>query len=255
MRDGDPSSSLDIKAPIGEWDRRRHAPIWERIDPGPADCRWPRGEWVDTRSGEVVGWVGCRRLACDACAVRYARGLVSAIQTVAQPERFVSLTLVPDPLREWVRLRAQLRDLARRLRLEGYSWEWAWFIERNPKGSGFHLHGLQHGDFVPQRELQGMWGGRIVDVRAIKSAGGAAAYGAKSAIGRVAHYGSKGIEGNPTEHRGLNGGRIGHWSRGFFRGEGVRAAMIAARGERPDSGAFLSLPILAERPGVIRRAS
>lgn len=231
-------------------------PKWERIDPAPNECRWPRGEWFDTATGEVAGWVGCRRLSCDACAVKYARGLVSAIKSVARPERLVGLSLVPDPLREWQRLRSQVRDLARNLRSEGFSWEWAWFIEANPKGTGFHLHGVQHGDFVPQRRLEEMWGGRIVDVRAIKSGGGAAeAYGLKSAIGRVAAYGSKGVEASPSDHRALNGDRIGHWSREFFRGVGVRDAMIAARGERDGSGSFSVLPILSERPGVIRRAS
>jgi hypothetical protein len=77
----------------------------------------------------------------------------------------------------------------------------------------------------------------LTRVRKIKHAGSLAAYGLKGA--GLASYGLKGAQ-EGSDYLRLNGGRLGHGSRGFFRDQagnavGVRAAerlaMAAVYGE------------------------
>lgn len=86
-------------------------------------------------------------------------------------------------------------------------------VEVNPKGTGFHIHGLQIGDFIPQAELQDLWGGRIVHIRAIKgNAGMAAEYVLKEATNTLheAHYV---LKAGPSSSRPVN------ITRGYFGGK------------------------------------
>jgi len=85
-----------------------------------------------------------------------------------------------------------------------------------------HVHGVQHGDYVPQRQLQELWGGRRVDVRAL-SRPGAGIYAVKEAL-QVAGYVSKGAASH-HEHLDLNGGRAAHFSRGYLHGLSARDAL------------------------------
>jgi hypothetical protein len=147
----------------------------------------------------------------------------------AERRRLVTLTQLPD---DFARARGQVRDFAYRVRQDGYAWEWCWAIERNPKGTGFHAHGVQHGDYVPQKRLQETWGGRIVDIRALARPG-AGVYAVKEAL-RVAGYVTKGTGSSLTEHLGRNGGRGAHWSRGFLHGRTRSEALAELRRELAD---------------------
>lgn len=128
----------------------------------------------------------------------------------AERVRLVTLTLLPD---EWQKARGQVRDLVRRLRKK-WSLEWAWAIEPNPAGTGHHAHAIQWGDYLPQDELQDMWGGRICHITAVrKSANG---YIRKCAM--VAGYVTKDAE----QHLKANGGRPVHMTRGYLHGKTSR---------------------------------
>lgn len=127
------------------------------------------------------------------------------------------MTQAPD---DWQALRRKVRKLALRLREAGYRCEWAWTVEQGSKTGMRHIHALQHGDYIPQRELQDAWG-RIVHIEAIRGAAGAATYAMKEAS-RVAGYGLKGTREHLAEHLSLNGGRAYHMSRRYLRGARTR---------------------------------
>lgn len=83
-----------------------------------------------------------------------------------------------------------------------------------------HVHALQHGSFIPQAELQELWG-RIVHIEAIKTPRGAAKYAMKEAA-RVVGYTMKETARHLATHLDRNGGRAVHMSRGFLHGKRVR---------------------------------
>jgi hypothetical protein len=172
----------------------------------------------------------CEAYGCEVCGPRKAQ-TVAALMTWAargaERRRLVTLTALPD---DFQRAREQVRDFARRIRSDGYAWEWAWAIESNPRGTGFHAHGLQHGaDKVPVRLISERWGGRVVDIRML-SKPGAGVYAVKEAL-RVAGYVTKGSQSALSQHLARNGGRAVHWSRGFLHGETKRGALAQLRAE------------------------
>ena len=180
----------------------------------------------------------CGRIRCPDCGMRCVRRQAALmtwpIHRVARP-RLVTLTRLPvtgDGALDWQATRWQVRDLARRLH-DDFRCEWAWAVEANPRGTGYHLHAVQWGDFLPQRELQVRWGGRRVDIRAIKPRGGA--YVLKEAA-KVAGYVAKGAASQVTDHLALNGSRVYHSTRAYHCGltkQQVRVEMACERGESP----------------------
>jgi hypothetical protein len=143
----------------------------------------------------------------------------------AEPERSITLTLLadegdPDP---WQTCRRRTWLTRRGIQRLGYDpGEWVVHIEPNPRETGFHGHLWHHGPRIPKEVLQsaahsaGAGWSRIEKIRTQK---GVAAYGLKG-LG----YGLKGTEDSAPEYLRLNGGRLTHQSRGFFRGLSVREA-------------------------------
>lgn len=178
---------------------------------------------LNLRTGEVRS-ANCGSLSCTACAMRCVRRHAAVMtwpMSRVQRPRLVTLTKLPTVEEgddagqlDWQATRWQVRDLGRRLR-QDYRCEWAWAVEPNPKGTGYHLHAIQHGDYLPQRELETLWGGRRVDIRAVKCS--AAQYVSKEAA-RVTGYVSKGARSAVKAHQDVNGGRIYHSSRGYHMG-------------------------------------
>lgn len=165
----------------------------------------------------------CRRYACLVCGPRKTKGY-QQLAAGSHPERLVTLTLAPP---DFQRARVQVNDFVRRIRAAGYRWWWYWVIEENPKGTGHHIHGLQHGDYVPQRFLQSAWGDRIVHITRIRVEVEAARYVLKGAE-RASSYLSKGAVGQYEGHLRRNGYRCAHWSRGYMRIDGTEPATAAA---------------------------
>jgi len=106
-----------------------------------------------------------------------------------------------------------MRDLVRRLRKDGFPMNWAWSVEENPEKTGFHVHCIEHGSFLPQDHLQDRWGA-IVYIDEIKR--DANSYLAKCY--RVAGYQAKVAE----QHLALNGHRAIHHTRGYLHGFNAR---------------------------------
>jgi hypothetical protein len=182
----------------------------------------------------------CDAYSCETCGPRKAQS-AAAVMTwamrTADRSRLVTCTLAPE---DWQARRKKARVFASDLRELGYVWEWAWTTERNPRGTGLHLHGVQHGSRVPQALLQDVWGS-IVDIRAVgrKHLDAAASrYTVKEAL-RVAGYTVKGATtGGLAEHLGLNGERAAHWSRGFLHGKTKREALTEVRKDLADGEAL-----------------
>jgi hypothetical protein len=175
--------------------------------------RCPRTPWdvicLDDLEKRFSGT--CNTWRCVYCGPRKARQK-AAVMTYAKPERFVTLTRAP---KDWQTLRMKLRDLRRVLIEEGYQWELAWTVELTKKGVP-HVHGLQHGVYVPKKVLDRHWGA-ITDIKEIEGVRGAAGYAMKEAC-RVSGYAMKGIR-EIEAHLDRNGGRGMHLTRGYLRGQ------------------------------------
>lgn len=99
--------------------------------------------------------------------------------------------------------------MVRRLR-KRYRLEWAWAIEENPKKTGYHAHAIQWGEYLPQAELQEMWGGRIAHIMRV----GKGTEGYLTKCAGVCGYMAKSID----RHLAVNGGRAIHMTRGYLGG-------------------------------------
>lgn len=165
---------------------------------------------VSVSSGAVVE-IGCQRHGCEVCGPKNVRRMAQAVSqriSVVPRARFCTLTNAPE---DWQQRRQKVRDLRRYLRRRKYSWEMFWSCERGSQTGMLHVHGVQHGDYVPQSVLQDVWGA-IVDIRGVRSSK-VSNYVLKDAA-RVAGYTLKG-EGH-SERLALNGDRPAHWTRDFF---------------------------------------
>jgi hypothetical protein len=155
-------------------------------------------------------------------------------------------SLVPT---SWTLARLKMTQVRERLADLGYRNEWAYSLEPNPSGEDLaHAHGVQHGpDKLPQELLQEIcqaqglgipWiarikGGDKVTSYGVKAAG-AAFYGVKSAKEAQDH------QEDYKRFLDLNGGRISHHTRGFYRlpngqkatqGEAIAACIAESRQE------------------------
>lgn len=181
--------------------------------------------WVRTDPCRLAGYVVCDRLTgefwpadcdsgiCPTCGVNRARVRARLITERCKQDgqaRFITLTNAPA---DWQGRRGQVRDLARRLRGDGYRCEWIWTTEEGSRTGMIHVHLIQTGDYIPQRELERAWGMRRVDIRAAQTRHGE--YISKSAS-RIANYQAKGAESDLDAALDLNGGRLHHWSRGWW---------------------------------------
>ena len=155
---------------------------------------------------------------------------------LVQPERRFDLTLVGD---DWQTVRGRMKDLTRRVRERSRSWNVEWHVEPNPKGTGHHIHGTQWGEFVPFTTLRecairvGM--GSRVRIERVTDADRASAYGLKHAAAAYSLKLARGQEESLLQYLDLNGGRMVHTSRGFWRDataglplRGVRDAVALA---------------------------
>lgn len=182
---------------------------------GPRGCPSADGRvWLSETTGALRPW-RCGRLICAWCVVGEAWGTGWSL-AVAQPERWFTLTLAGD---DWQTIRGRMRRLAYDIRREGHALQWAWQVEANPAGTGHHVHGWQHGAYIPQRTLsrladyRGM--GRVAHVQAWH--GGRTGYALKGL--ESISYGLKEAERAQLAGRylAMNGRRLVHASRGFWR--------------------------------------
>lgn len=181
----------------------------------------------------------CNTYACPRCGPMKAYGY-GQLAAASRPERFVTLTGLSG---DWQQDRERVKNFCHALRKRGYRWLMFWAVEENPKGTGYHGHCVQHGDFVPWKVLLRLWDSRLqverihVDVEATK-------YVIKGAA--ASNYVTKGTTSDLDKHRSMNGGRSAHWSRGYMRldnGEPQTAtALRSALGMSSLPGPWLLVP-------------
>lgn len=117
-------------------------------------------------AGELLP-LPCGMWSCPVCGPGKAHRL-GLLAAAAAPERFVTLSRVGPDLKT---VHERLKTLSKSLRRSGKGWEYLAVPEIHQNGS-WHLHLLQRGDFVPQRELSrradsaGM--GRVVHIQRVK---------------------------------------------------------------------------------------
>lgn len=192
-----------------------------------------RPQWVVCDQDPATRYpASCDAYRCTVCGPRKA--MTSAALAAwsirhADRARFVTLTLAPE---DWQQRRQKMRDLRRLLQRRGYEWECAWSTEKGSRTGMVHVHGLQHGSYVPGAVLNQVWGART-NIKAVET-GGVARYVTKDAL-RVAGYTVKGSTAEAGEgyqdYLDFNGGRPMHWSRGFLHGLDKRAALGEMKAE------------------------
>lgn len=177
--------------------------------------------FLNLTTGQVVA-ARCGKLSCAYCAKRnaYRRSLAIAL---AKPERALTLTLVADAEEAdpWAVARRRVNRTREWLKRAGVApGEWVTHVEPNPQGTGFHAHIWQHGSFLPKDALQEAGhhaGTGWTRIEKIRQGASAASYGLKGMS-----YGLKGVTGqadaSTAEYLRVNGGRLTHQSRAFFRG-------------------------------------
>jgi hypothetical protein len=168
----------------------------------------------------------CRASQCRFCLPLNARRRALAI-TYAGPRRMIRLSLLASESEQSVcktalRRVGLIRRNLKRMGLE--PGEWSFTIEKNPNGTGYHAHCLQHGRSIPQAELQESCvraGAGFPHINSIKRDGPwTSRYGLKG-FGADG-YGLKSFRpnGDTKEALRINNGRLEHHSRGFFAIDG-----------------------------------
>lgn len=172
--------------------------------------------------------ITCDAYKCEVCGPKKVKNIQHTMAWAAsqhERSRFVTLTLAPL---EWQVRRQRMRDLTRRVLARHSPWNVVWTTEVGSKTGMVHIHALQWGSFIPQADLERLWGARV-DIRQVKSTpGDVSAYMTKGASA-VTRYMSKGSVSGYSEWRDLNGGRPLHWSSGFLGGLTYRQAAREAR--------------------------
>jgi len=178
------------------------------------DHRYTSRRLRNLLTGEVRP-ASCRRNGCPWCGPRKALAIAHAVAD-AGPERWVRYSLVGD---DWQTVRNRFKQNTHRLRERGYAYEVAWYVHRNPEQTGFHVHAHEHGDYIPQHEMQEVaasvgWG--FPDIRAWRTGTRGTTYGLAEMLGTA--YASREIRGEGMyRYLDWNGGRPVHTTRAFWR--------------------------------------
>jgi hypothetical protein len=188
---------------------------------------------LNETTGEVIP-ARCGINGCPYCVRGNAHRRTLA-RIYARPTRELRISLVADPgdPDPWPTVRYRVNKTRENLIRFGMDpGEWSYDVETNPQETGYHAHLLQHGpkldkDALDQASFRA--GAGLTRVRQIRNLDSAGSYGLKGA----STYGLKGARDSADEYLRINGGRLGHHSRGFFRNQeghrlGVRDAEVAA---------------------------
>jgi hypothetical protein len=199
-------------------------------------CPHSIGYWMDPTTGERTR-TPCRRLSCGFCGPRIALSTVKAIE-LARPDGS-GVVLLPrgaDALSDRERLHRfarVLRATAKELRAGDGCFEYLYVIEKSPAGLP-HVHLLAH-PATPSwkfRRALAIAGGKG-DLQPIRRLGTVSRYCFKHVLRGLDHPHEAGTA--MEHHLGLNGGKLSHSSRAFWRGRsgvalsGVREARRSAR--------------------------
>lgn len=178
------------------------------------ECPLEGAHSFDITTGEIVWRPTCKNARCRRCSRQVSAQTFALARRALEPVervRFITLTRAPD---DWDDLRHEVKMWTRRLRREGYTMELLWVVERGDSTGMKHVHGVQHGDYVPKDVLTASWPHGSTFIEGARQA---TDYLSKGVI----RYIAKGIDNDLTieQHMNMNGGRAAHWSRRFFAGQ------------------------------------
>lgn len=179
----------------------------------------------------------CGQLSCVACLPFRVLDVGSAVG-LAAPRWLVTLTQVGS---RWPIIHERYTRFRQALKRGGVNTEMAFHVEPNPRGTGTHAHAWAHGGPPRTRELRAAADtanmGSVVLLREIHLPSDgtitALTYGMKACL-TVPENGGE-LAADAREYLDLNGGRLVHASRGFWRdahGHSLgsqKAAVLAAR--------------------------
>jgi hypothetical protein len=186
---------------------------------------------LNLTTGEVVS-ARCGRNGCAYCLPLNARRRAAAMQWVGV-RRSITITEVAsrDDEDPWQAARRRVNRVREYLQRESIDpGLWGYFIERGTQTGMVHAHVAQRGaQRLPKEALQEAShraGAGWTRVEAIRQTGKFSAYVGK---GFSAYVGKGFTQADAVDNLTLNGGRLGHFSRGYFKspeGEtlGVREA-------------------------------
>lgn len=125
--------------------------------PSRGACPNPRG-WLVHKRTRFTRRAGCGKLLCPACIhylLNLSRQTLLLAHELATINYYVVLTLVGDDVETIKKNRDKFVKYVRRA---GFTFEWAYRIEVNPRGTGHHLNGYVRGDFIPIPKLNELSG-------------------------------------------------------------------------------------------------
>jgi hypothetical protein len=150
------SQPLDTPSPVLDLDSGFRSHRQSLVDQwGPQDtvnhCPKSQHHWVNLATGVVGGPVTCRRVTCIFCLRIRAKHIKAAV-AFARPSHLATITSLSG---DWQsdrnavnRMRFYLRDR------DHLTFAFAWAVEPNPRGTGYHAHGWVWGDPMPRDRFQ-----------------------------------------------------------------------------------------------------
>lgn len=194
------------------------------------------GGWFVSREKGRQWPARCKKLTCVYCLPREA-SIRQLIIAESEPDTSWSQTMVadasdPDP---WPTVRKRVNlALGYYRRWGGPARSVCYTVEMNPEKTGYHMHAVCWGPHFKMPLLLkaiaaaglGEHGNKVKDID--WSSRDAAGYGLKGFS--AAGYGLKGFDGSiGKESLRINGGRMTHQTRGFWRVNGKSVKLAAAR--------------------------
>lgn len=179
--------------------------------------------FVNVETGQVVP-SRCGRNGCAYCLPVNAGKRIDAV-VLMQPRRTITITNLakcddPDPWQEVRRKVNRTREFLKKAKVDPGLW--GIFVEKGKETGMVHAHIVQNGEKrIPKEALSdaaSSAGCGWTRVEAVRNSGKISDYVGKGfGISRYVGKSFSEGEGDPLAALRLNGGRIGHFSRGFFR--------------------------------------
>ena len=215
--------------------QRKLSALARAIDQAVVDGYFPRGnEWplskCPTKRDERLDLLArgivrppiyrCEKNTCLYCVTKNMIVIAATIKS-SRPTVHFTITLCPD---NWPAVQKLMSGLYSYLDERGHKPSWAYAVERNPKGTGYHIHGYHHGPLkwwsvYEYCRSKGCGRATVEEVnfqRLIRFA-----YPMKTLLFEGCTTGAQ-AEQALAEYRQLNGTQLLHHTRDFFR-DGARS--------------------------------
>jgi hypothetical protein len=173
--------------------------------------------FLDEASGAVIP-ARCGRNTCPSCARANAYRIGMAV-AMAEPRWSIHITKVGH---QWATVQRHVNRIVEYVRRPGNSLVMAWFVEHDPHGEDHHVHGYGRADDIGyetwQATAKAVGTGSIHIQKRRSDTREPVLYGLKTVL--------RGTDDDVREFLDLNGGRLVHASRGFWRDRRARPTTL-----------------------------